>query len=1128
MFHIKAEAFKGYVRSYRADLKNSTDPFIVLTESESSIYKILKNEPNRFRFILCMCVVFEKFKDNEIIKKEFYFTSKAKRILSKYELNEKINETFQEILNHIEEFLNLGSGWIVDDIKCLDLHVGAYKSFSGGCLNVKLPNTLKNKKALLQIKCKDNLCFIYAVLAALYPQKHNKNLASTYKKYKKKLSFHFLKFPVKICEIAKFEKINKLKINIYGYDSLVFPIYRTSNNKYEYKEIDILLYQNHYYLITNFNRLLNEKRGLHKFCKNCLIGFARRSTLIDHEKRCLNNAPQKVSLPSGNQKFLKFKSFNKMVRHPFVVYADFESILKPIQSCEPSKNKSFSVETQTHIPACYSLILLDDEKNILYHKFYIGNDVIENFLCNLKNIEHLILKYMKRNIPFQKINACNLGNICHICGKNFSKLDLSVINHNHLNGNIYGKACQSCNLNYKLSFFVPIIMHNLKGYDSHFILEKVSGDLVKNIKLIPVNTEKCTAFSLDSLKFLDSFLFLPSSLSVLVENLKKNNYAFPIFNSFFSAKKCKNLLLRKGIFPYKYFSSFHILNRKELPPKNAFYNDLTDSSISHEEYDYANLVYKKFKCSSFKDYLQLYLETDVALLADVFENFRDLSTSYFDLDPVHFYTTPSLTWCAGLKFTNVCLELLTDYDMYLMLESGIRGGMCLVSKRYSKANNKYLSNYDKSQPSSYIMSMDVNNLYGATMVFNKLPESDFEWLTQEEISLFDINLVSEDSDTGYFLEVDLVYPPYLHNLHNSFPLAPSHEKVTKEMLSSYQKSILDKLGVKYNNNTTKLLNTFSAKKNYVIHYLNLKFYLKQGLKIEKIHRIIKFKQSYWLRSYIMFNSNKRKKSNNSFDRDYFKLMNNAFFGRTCMNIRKHVNVKIALNKQQCKKYLSDAGLEYFSILNESSVMFKTLKSNLFLNQPLYVGFSVLELSKLYMFQLYYDIFKPVYRDNVSLLYTDTDSLCLEFLTEDLYLDLKHNFKHIMDFSNYNQLNEYFSKKNESALGFLKDETSGVPIQEFCALRPKMYSYIFGDKNKKTAKGTKKCVIKNILKHEMYVNLLENVEILKQKQTGIISKKHKVATVLQNKTSLSCFYDKMYLKDSINCLAYGHENIKNEK
>ena len=1043
MFYLKARAFQNFVRSYRKDLVGSLDPLTVLTNIRDEIIEIIEAENSRIRFIVCMCITFEKLNDDEVVYNEFYFSSGTERLLSNYELNEKLNSAYDKILNGIDDFLNYGSGWQIKNVNYVEIHIGRYYSQRGGCKHVSLPKLIRNKKAVLNINSDTNMCFINSVLAGLFPQKRNKNLESTYMKFRKHIAYEFLRFPVKISQISNFERINKLKINVYGYKHNIFPIYRS---KFTYsKELDLLMYRNHYFLIKSFNRLLHEKHGIHKFCKNCLLGFARQSTLDAHEQRCLKNAPQKITLPNEYTKFLKFTAWQKLLFHPFCLYADFECLTKKVCQVEPNEKLSYSMNTQIHKPACYSLVLIDDKRNIVYHKAYFGEDSVENFILSLKAIEKCILDYLKTNIPIKNENVSAFEHACHLCGKRFAKLDTWVRNHDHLSGEMLGKACQGCNLNYKLPFFVPVVMHNLRGYDSHLILQKISSNFANRVKVIAVNSEKCTTFNIDNLRFLDSFLFLPSKLSDLVQNLKDSNYAFPIFNSFFSSVKHKSLLLRKGVFPYSYFDSFDVLEEKRLPQKKHFFNELTNTHISDDDFNFANMVFSKLKCSSFKDYLFVYLNTDVVLLADVFENFRRLSMEYFELDPVHFYTTPSLTWSAGLKTTKVELELLTDIDMYLMFESGIRGGMCLVSNRYAQANNKYIKKFDPSTQSSFIISLDVNNLYGHAMASNKLPESKFRWLSAEEIQNFDVQLISHDSDIGYVLDVDLVYPDELHDAHNSFPLAPSHDSVSYNMLSDYQRTCLKSLNMKQNKRNVKLLNTLYDKKNYVVHILNLQFYLKHGIKIEKINRIIEFRQSFWLKPYILFNNDRRKKAQNTFDKQYFKLMNNAFFGRTCMNIRKHVNVKVALNENQCAKYLADSGLDFFSILNESSVLFKSLKSNLYLNQPIFVGFSILELSKLYMFHLYYDVFKPVYGDKISLLYTDTDSLCMHVYTDDLYLDLGTKFQSKLDFSNYNISHFLYSKEHESALGYLKDETKGIPINEFCALRPKMYSYTFGNK-----------------------------------------------------------------------------------
>lgn len=553
---------------------------------------------------------------------------------------------------------------------------------------------------------------------------------------------------------------------------------------------------------------------------------------------------------------------------------------------------------------------------------------------------------------------------------------------------------------------------------------------------------------------------------------------------------------------------------------------MTNSNISDNDYYHACEVYKKFKCKTLKDYLRLYLYVDVVLLSDIFQNFRNLTMQFFELDPVHFITTPNLSWHAGLKMSKSTLELLTDIDMYQMIESGIRGGICLVSKRFARANNPYLKQtFNKSLPTSYIISLDVNNPYGSAMANNKLPISQFRWLTFEEIEKFNVMKISDTANKGYILSVDLDYPQSLHDKHNNFPMAPEHKVINYELLSPYQKEMLKILKLK-SNSTPKLLTTLERKNNYVLHYRNLKFYVKHGLVIKQIHKVLEFKQTEWIKPYIIFNNDKRKESTNEFDKQFFKLMNNAFFGRTCMNIRKHVNVKVALNKKECRKCLMDCNLDFFSILNDSAVLFKNLKSSLYLNQPIYVGFTVLELSKLYMYELYYDVFKQYYDTKVNLLYSDTDSLVLEIFTEDVYYDMKYKFKNILDFSNYDISHEMFTKEHQGCLGYLKDETKGIPIQEFCGLRPKMYSYTFGQNNKRTAKGIKKYVLNQELNHNMYLNILKTKRSLRHKQCNIISKKHNVTTVLTNKISLSPYYDKMFLcNDAVTCYAFGHYSTK---
>ena len=278
------------------------------------------------------------------------------------------------------------------------------------------------------------------------------------------------------------------------------------------------------------------------------------------------------------------------------------------------------------------------------------------------------------------------------------------------------------------------------------------------------------------------------------------------------------------------------LKETELPPKEAFYSKLNDEGISDKDYTHAQRVRKAFGMKTLEDYHNLYNKLDILLLADVFENFRNICIKNYNLDPAHYYTAPGLAWDAALKITKVELELLSDIDRLVMVEKGIRGGVSMVSNRYGKANDKYMGNsFDDAKPSTYITYLDANNLYGWAMS-ESLPTHGFKWMNKNELETW--------AKHSCVLEVDLACPKHLHNLLNDYPLAPERIKVNK---------------------VDKLIPNMQNKKNYVIHYENLKQYLSLGLKLTHIHRGIKFKESPWLKKYITLNTDLRTKAKNDFE-----------------------------------------------------------------------------------------------------------------------------------------------------------------------------------------------------------------------------------------------------------------------
>ena len=624
----------------------------------------------------------------------------------------------------------------------------------------------------------------------------------------------------------------------------------------------------------------------------------------------------------------------------------------------------------------------------------------------------------------------------------------------------------------------------------------------------------------NQLTLIDSFQFMSSSLDKLVSYLPKDDLIHT--SKVFKGKRLI-LMSQKGVYPYDFMDSFEKFNQTKLPAKDQFYSILNDQHITDDEYDHAKKVWKTFKIKTMGEYHDLYLGSDVLLLADVFENFRETCLQYYKLDPCHYFTSPGLSWDAMLKMTNIKLELMTDIDMFQFIEKGMRGGVSYIANRYGKANNKYMKEYDEKAPSKYIMYLDANNLYGWAMS-QYLPIGNFKWMSNREIKQSDLGKHKADGKKGFILEVDLEYPRELHDMHNDYPVCPEKVKVSNDMLSGYCKKIAEKYKISIGL-VSKLIPTLRDKKEYVLHYRNLQLYLDLGLKIKKIHRVLKFDQSPWLKQYIDFNTEKRKNAKNSFEKDFFKLINNSVFGKTMEKLCKRVDVRLVTDEKKLDKLTAKPTYVSSKIFNENLMAVHKIKEALTLNRPAYVGMCILDLSKTLMYDFHCNYIKDKYDNKARLLFTDTDLLTYEIETEDVYKDF-WNDKDMFDNSDYPESSPYYCNVNKKIIGKFKDEACGFPITEFIGLKSKMYSYVKdNEKGGRTAKGIKKNIIKNNIKHEDYKNTLINNEQMHHKMKAIRSQRHQLGSYEINKVSLSCFNDKCYIHDNrTSSYAYGHYKI----
>ena len=592
---------------------------------------------------------------------------------------------------------------------------------------------------------------------------------------------------------------------------------------------------------------------------------------------------------------------------------------------------------------------------------------------------------------------------------------------------------------------------------------------------------------------------MSSSLDSLVNNLAKGGHDFWGFEK--RSPKQKELLIRKGVYPYEYMDGWDKFEEKRLPSINEFYSKLNMSGISEKDYQHACKVWNEFGLKNMGDYHDLYLKTDVILLTNVFELFRKVCLDNYGLDPAHFYTAPGL---AGVN-----LELLKDPDMLLMFERGIRGGITQSVHKWAIANNPYMGcEYDPLRPTNYLQYLDANNLYGWAMS-QPLPTREFKWVDIENLKggarelkrTIDMMVRNSNRGVGYVLEVDMKYPRELHDHHNDLPFMCEKIRVS---------------GVE------KLVPNLHDKQKDVIHVKALKQALDHGLLLERIHRVIQFKQSAWMKKYIDLNTRLRTVAKNDFEKDFYKLMNNSVFGKTMENIRKHRDIKLVNNKEDYLKQVMKPNFKDGVLMGADLMSCEMGKVKVKMNKPVYLGQAILDLSKTIMYEFHYDYMKRKYDEkSLKLLYMDTDSLVYDIKTEDFYKDIAEDVETRFDTSGYVPGRPLPIEKNKKVIGLMKDELGGKIMKEFISLRPNMYSYRVEESEPKKCKGIKKCVVKKTITFKDYKRCLFEGINIHRSQMMFRSKKQKIKTLEVNKLTLSREDDKRISIDGIASLAMGH-------
>lgn len=1125
--HVISCAFKNRIISYRIDCKDGgIEPEFFLNNISVTVKQLINRNLEIHKAIKINFELYASYvlpKNDEKSLKSFntsYVTTFANTdIMSMY------FESCKNLAGKLTEFELAESGWTLESISHLEINIAKYNPLRAGSY-ISLPKKIQNTKSCLNIKNEDDHCFLWSVVAHMFPSKRNPNRVSSYPHYSQILNINDMSFPPSFHDIKLFEENNPtISVNVYGLgnnNDVNGPLYKTQKRKMTHVNL-LYINQNekrHFCLIKSFEKLVHKQITRHRskifLCDECFVYFDSEDKLDKHS--C---ARVKTVLPEEGKK-LHFNNYERKQRIPVVIYGDFESLLKEYDD----KNKASHTENiQMHQATSFAYYICSESKPELNeYVSYRGPNCAKIFVETISNDLLRLNTILSKDEPMQPLTDVELKSFqratsCHICEKTFCENDKVVTDHDHFTGLYKGPAHNSCNLNAKKCVFIPVIFHNLSNYDCHLFITEL-GNVCGRINIIPKTKEKYISFTkfipIDSqkaaqLKFIDSFNFLSSSLDKLVKTLHPND--FKNLRNYFVSKDEFDLVRRKGVYCYDYVDSMKRYEETELPPRSNFFNKLTSEHISEQEYEHAQKVWETFKINNLGEYTDLYLKCDVLLLADVFEKFRNISLCHYQLDPCYYVSSPALSWDAMLLYTEVELDLISDVEIYQMLEKGIRGGLAQCSLRYAQANNKYMLQYNDNEPSSFMVYLDCVNLYGFAMM-QKLPKSNFSFLNLNQVQNFDVTTIPDDSDHGYILEVDLHYPADVHDQHSDLPFAP-------EKFAPIGKT------------TPKLIANLYDKYRYVIHYVHLKKCLEHGLRLLKIHRVLCFDQSNFLEPYISLNTSLRQQAQSDFEKDFFKKQNNSIFGKTIENKRQQVDVKLVnvwfddSNKTNkligAEKYISAPNFKCLSIFSENLVAIQLDQSTITLDRPIYIGFSVLELAKTHLYNFHYSVMKTLYKDNIQLCYTDTDSLLYRIFTDDFYADMKKNIRYF-DTSNFESNNVFnIPKANAKIPGYFKDEMGGDIITEFVGLRAKLYCVNSQKVSIKKAKGVKSSVTKK-LDIEKYKKALFENESLRENMCIIRSCKHKIFTQNVNKLVLNNEDDKRQVKRGcVSTFPWGHYN-----
>ena len=894
----------------------------------------------------------------------------------------------------------------------------------------------------------------------------------------------------------------------------------------------MLLNDNHVCLIRNLEKFYtsftNTRSPVNHICRICLTPFKNEDDQKKHTDNC--TAETSIKYPKQGDK-VGFQKTHALYPTAYAAFLDLEALNVKLDST----NNPRQVSTQHAF--VYHYKIMDLRKNeVVADELGTGPGCVDQLLTSISNKwENILKSHSSYPLHMTQVDEDNFQRAkkCEVCETKFSNSVIKVRHHFHYKekNNYAGALCNRCNLAFKDKIkYLPVLVHNLT-YDMTLILKQASSHFQ-----IDVNKKQGINFysgQYKKIKFMDSLNMIKGSLSALAREHIKNKGSLRYTKNTIShlSQEAQSLLIDSGkqYLPYEYLDSMDKLNETSLPAKSEFYSSLTESGITDEEYAHVIKVWDSTGCETLMDYLKLYLRLDVALLADVYLQWRQTLLELFDLDCLYFLTLASYAIEAFYYKTKVKLDCISDENLYQTINRNIRGGFCSVGKRHVKANNRDINPNFKvgEDKSNYLLYIDFNSLYPTCMSKYKLPMGDFREMNGPELEEFlkqDLSQIDTDGDTGYFIHCDtLPISPHIIEKTDSFPLCMSKKDIKNDDLSTHSRRLLRRCNRKLPKPNKKLVAHHLAMKDHLISLPLLQFLLQKGLEIKEIHRVYSFRQGDYLKEFIDNNIEKRSQATNPFIKNALKLINNAIYGRSLLNpLNYATNTKVCQTEASMIKSFSKPTFKKVDIISPSRSLVTYNKAEVLVNSPIYIGFSILDYAKLTMYKFWYDVLVKEYGDRVTFVYSDTDSFVISLESDDIANEIKGPLADHLDLSNFPPNHPLYNDKYKGHLGKLKIETAADYMSEFVALRPKMYSFLTSKSqvNHNTLKGIPNHIRQKLTLEQYKECLYENIPV-----HSVIHNlrfyNHDMSVIRNNKLTLSSFEDKRFYDDSTKSYGYGH-------